>query len=63
MMNSTRKNEIEAEIADILYFVIRFAQLNQIDLSDAINKKLEENTKKYPVNIVKGNNKKYNEYD
>ena len=61
-MQSGRRTEIEEEIADIFYFVIRFAQMNGIDLSDVVIKKIEKNAKKYPVDKVKGCNKKYNEY-
>jgi hypothetical protein len=32
------------------------------DLSDALHSKLEKNNAKYPVEVVKGNNQKYNEY-
>lgn len=62
MMNSDRRTEIEEELADIFYFVIRFAQMNAIELSEAVIKKIEKNAKKYPVDKVKGCNKKYNEY-
>lgn len=62
IMASARKEEIEEEVADILYFVLRFAQMNDIDLSDAIEKKIAKNEAKYPVDKVKGCNKKYNEY-
>lgn len=62
LLNSSRKSDIEEELADVLYFVLRFAQLNNIDLSSAIRKKLAKNEQKYPVEKVKGNNKKYDEY-
>ncbi len=62
LMGSDRKVEVEDELADVLYFVLRFAQMNGIDLSSAITKKIDKNNKKYPIEIVKGCNKKYNEY-
>lgn len=62
LMDSDRKVEVEDELADVLYFVLRFAQMNGIDLSSAITKKIDKNNKKYPIEIVKGCNKKYNEY-
>lgn len=62
-MASDRKIEAEEELADIAYFVLRFAQMNNIDLTSAMIKKMEKNNKKYPVEKAKGSNKKYNEYD
>lgn len=62
VMSSDRRVEVEEELADVLYFVLRFAQMNNIDLSSAVSNKIEKNDKKYPVEKVKGCNKKYNEY-
>ena len=61
-MNSDKRVEVEEELADVLYFVLRFAQMNNIDLSSAVSSKIEKNDKKYPVEKAKGCNKKYNEY-
>ena len=62
LMASVKRVEVEEEIADVLYFVLRFAQMNNIDFSTAVINKLEKNDKIYPVEKVKGCNKKYNEY-
>ncbi len=59
--NEKKKEDIEDEMADILYFLVRMAQLYNIDLSEALEKKLYKNEKKYPVDKFKGSNKKYNE--
>ena len=56
-----RREHIEEEIADVLFFVLRFAQMNQIDLPKALEKKIQKNAVKYSVESSKGNNKKYNE--
>ena len=63
IMNSKKRIEVEEELADVLYFVLRFAQMNSIDLSSAVLNKVSKNDKKYPVEKAKGCNKKYNEYD
>ena len=63
LMSSERKDEIEEELADVFYFVMRFAQMNNIDLSQAVKNKIDKNNKKYPVEKAKGCNKKYNEYN
>lgn len=63
LMSSERKDEIEEELADVFYFVLRFAQMNNIDLSQAVKNKIDKNNRKYPVEKAKGCNKKYNEYN
>lgn len=62
LMASEKREEVEEELADVFYFVLRFAQMNDIDLSTAVINKIEKNNNKYPVDKVKGCNKKYNEY-
>ena len=63
MMNDrVKREEISDELADIFFFLLRFAQMYNFDLSDALHSKLEKNNAKYPVEVVKGNNQKYNEY-
>ena len=60
-LNTQRREHVEEEIADTLFFILRFAQMNDIDLSKAIDDKIEKNSKKYPVEEAKGKNIKYNE--
>ena len=38
------KNHIKEEIADVLFFVLRFAQMNDLDLDDCITEKLQKNS-------------------
>lgn len=59
--NPDKREHIEEEIADVFFFVLRFAQMNQIDLQKALEMKLQKNALKYTVESSKGNNKKYNE--
>ena len=61
MMNGPKRTKVEEELADVLYFVLRFAQMNNIDLSSAIKEKIKKNAAKYPVEQAKGSNKKYDE--
>ncbi|MFA5856043.1 MAG: nucleotide pyrophosphohydrolase [Candidatus Pacearchaeota archaeon] len=61
-VDEKKREHIEEEMADIFYFLIRLSEKYNIDLSQAIDKKLEKNNQKYPVEKVKGLNKKYNEY-
>ncbi len=64
MMNDDKYlNKIKEELADVLFFVLRFAQMNHIDLEEALVDKIEKNGEKYPIDKVKGKNHKYNEYE
>ena len=51
--NDTRDNAID-EIADILIYTLAFCNRNNIDISDAIKKKMKKNTRKYPAEKFKG---------
>lgn len=62
MLSDTKKREIIGEeLADVLYFVLRFAQKNKFDLSGELSRKIRKNNERYPVEKAKGSNKKYNE--
>lgn len=56
------RGRISDELADVFFFLLRFAQMNDFDLGEALNQKLEKNDVKYPADKVRGNNKKYTEY-
>jgi len=56
-----RREDVEEEVADILFFLLRFADLYDIDLERALELKLEKNRERYPVDEYEGSNKKYNE--
>jgi len=58
-----KKEEISKEMADILYFLLRFAQKYNVDLTTALTKKMQENEKRYPLFKAKGSNKKYTELE
>ncbi len=52
---------VEEEAADTLFFLLRFAQMNNLDLAECLEQKLQRNEEKYPVEKVKGKNLKYTE--
>jgi len=56
-----RRNLIEGEIADVFYFLLRLAQKYNIDLAESVERKLKNNEEKYPIEKIKGSNKKYTE--
>ena len=53
------RGHIEDELADTAFFVLRFAQMNGIDLSRALERKIAKNAKKYPVETSRGDNRKH----
>ena len=55
------KQRVEEELADILLYLIRFADKAGIDLETACHRKLDRNSTKYPVAQFKGSDRKYNE--
>lgn len=57
--NDKSRGHIEEEIADTLFFILRFAQMNNLDLSHCLKQKIEMNNQKYPVDKIKGKNLKY----
>ena len=62
LLNSeASRQEINEELSDILYFVLRFAQRYGIDLSTELGKKVKKNAIRYPIDKAKGSNKKYDE--
>lgn len=61
LQDSMKRDEIGDELADILYFVLRFAQINGYDLSQEFARKLDKNQKKYPVSTSRGSNRKYDD--
>ena len=59
--NDSTKTHIEEEIADVLFFVLRFAQMNNLDLEACNKNKLHKNAEKYSVEKSKEKNLKYTE--
>ena len=55
-----RQEEVEDEVADILYLVLMFCHQNGINLEKAFAAKAKKRAEKYPVEKFKGINAKYN---
>lgn len=56
------REEICDEVADVLFALLRFAQLYDIDVATEFNRKMAKNEAKYPVEFARGSNKKYDEF-
>ena len=55
------KEEIESEIADIFNYLVKLVDLLDIDLEKIALKKIDLNSKKYPIEKSKGKSFKYTE--
>lgn len=58
----SHRTEIEEEIADIAIYLTELADNLDIDLLEAMDRKITRNEEKYPVEQVRGSSRKYNEY-
>jgi NTP pyrophosphatase (non-canonical NTP hydrolase) len=63
IVEHTKRQQVAEELADVFYFVLRFAQKFNFDLSEEFHKKMRKNSERYPVHKSKGTNKKYSELD
>ena len=61
-LDPERREQVRQEIADVLIYLTRLADLLDIDLLEAAADKLEINAHKYPVEQARGNAAKYNEF-
>lgn len=52
---------VREELADVLLYVVRAADILGVDLNAAVAEKLQTNATKYPVDAARGTSKKYSE--
>ena len=52
---------IRDELADVLLYVVRLADVLGVDLNDVAKEKLRTNATKYPTSKARGSSKKYTE--
>lgn len=55
------KKDVADELADCMYWILLMAHDFNIDITTAIQQKLAETAKKYPIDKSKGSHKKYNQ--
>ena len=55
------KQNVQEELADVMIYCLHMADALNVDINEIINKKMDKNEKKYPINKAKGNSKKYTE--
>lgn len=57
--NKDTKEEIEDEVADVFFFLLRFSQRFDVNLAQALIRKIHKSEERYPVEKSKGSNRKY----
>lgn len=62
-LNPDRNPKVAAEAADVLMCLLNFADRAGIDLAAALDAKLIDAGRKYPVETAKGRALKYDEYE
>lgn len=62
MLETDKRESLEDEIADVAVYLSYLCHDLNIDLDQAIKRKMDKNAAKYPVDKVKGRADKYNEY-
>lgn len=63
MKDGRRAQQVRDELADVLNYLIRLADVVEVDLEQALLDKIESNEEKYPVDKAKGSAAKYTEYE
>lgn len=57
-----KREAVSHELADTFVYLLRIAEVLEIDLIEATNQKIALNAKKYPVEKARGKNNKYTDY-
>ena len=61
-LSAEKREAVSHELADTFVYLLRIAEVLQIDLIQAANEKIALNALKYPVEKAKGSNAKYTDY-
>ena len=62
-LDAAKLQEVKHEIADVFIYLARLSDRLNIDLLAAAREKLELNKEKYPADKVRGDARKYSDYD
>ena len=61
--NPDKRQRLGEELADIMILCLNLASVVGFDMAGTIESKLEMNRRKYPVDLVRGDYRKYTELD
>jgi len=63
MADPDKAQAVRDELADVLVYVLRIADLLTVDIAEAVWAKMKQNEAKYPADKVRGSAAKYSEID
>lgn len=61
MKTPSEATKVRDELADVVVYSLRIADVLGVDLWDAIRSKMQKNAAKYPVSLARGHARKYTE--
>lgn len=61
-LSAEKREAVSHELADTFVYLLRLAEVLEIDLIEAANEKIILNAKKYPADKARGSNAKYTAY-
>jgi dCTP diphosphatase len=62
-LDDARRERVRLELADVFIYLLRLADRLDVDLLRAADDKIAANERKYPAERVRGDARKYTEYD
>ena len=62
-LGAPKLQQVRHEMADVLVYLVRLADKLDVDLMAAVSEKMILNRAKYPADRVRGDARKYSEYD
>jgi len=62
-LDAARQERVRLELADVFIYLLRIADTLGVDLLRAADDKIALNEAKYPAERVRGDSRKYTEYD
>ncbi len=62
-LDAERRERVRLELADVFIYLLRLADRLDVDLMRAADDKIALNERKYPAERVRGDARKYTEYD
>lgn len=62
-LTTEHRDEVAAELADVLLYLVRLADVLDVDLAAAAEAKMRRNAERYPVDKARGRATKYDRLD
>jgi NTP pyrophosphatase (non-canonical NTP hydrolase) len=63
MEDQRTAEQVRHELADVFAYLLRLADVLDVDLEDALRRKMVLNAERYPVHLARGSARKYDRLD